>query len=338
MQSRNLMSNWNQVLLCRTAGIAVFLSVLFTPLLGQAQEHAVDEAATSEVMLVEEIIELPAATTLERIAANGAVRFGYRSDARPFSYQDDAGQAAGYSIVLCNRIADSIRSRLGQPGLKVEWVPIDTDDRFSKVADGTVDMLCAADTVTLSRREEVSFSLPIFPGGIGALLRADAAARLRLALEGQSQKTQPLWRGNPATILQNRTFSVVSGTVAEAWLAERLDTFDVAARVQAVEAYDAGIEAVLSGKSDALFGDRSILQDAAKRSARAGDLKVLDRLFTLEPFALALPRGDDEFRLLVDRTLSDLYSGGEFAALFSDSFGEPNEKVLLFFLINTQPQ
>ena len=50
------------------------------------------------------------------------------------------------------------------------------------------------------------------------------------------------------------------------------------------------------------FGDRPILLDAAQRSASSGDLVVLDRLFTVEPLALALERGDEDFRLLVDRT------------------------------------
>jgi polar amino acid transport system substrate-binding protein len=35
-----------------------------------------------------------------------------------------------------------------------------------------VDLLCSAETEALSRRKEVSFSLPIYPSGIGALLVA----------------------------------------------------------------------------------------------------------------------------------------------------------------------
>jgi polar amino acid transport system substrate-binding protein len=340
MQSKQLMNNRNLYLLGVHA-VAVVLAVLPVPTV-LAQEEAAGaaaEAAETDVILVEEVIEAPApATTLERIAANGVIRLGYRTDASPFSYRDEGGQAAGFSITLCNRVADRVKSESGQSGLRVEWVEVGTEDRFSKVADGSVDLLCAADTVTLERRQEVSFSLPIFPGGIGALMRAESIERLRDALEGRAQKSQPLWRGNPATILQNRTFAVVSGTVAEPWVAERLNTFGVSARIQPVDSYDAGVEAVASGKADVLFGDRAILQGAARRSSHAADLKVAERLFTLEPLALALARGDDDFRLLVDSVLSATYASGEFEDLFTETFGEPNERVMLFYMINTQHQ
>jgi polar amino acid transport system substrate-binding protein len=64
-----------------------------------------------------------------------------------------------------------------------------------------------------------------------------------------------------------------------------------------VDSYDAGIKRVLDRNSDVFFGDRAILLEAAKRSPSAGDLVVLDRLFTYEPLALALARNDDDFRL-----------------------------------------
>jgi ABC-type amino acid transport substrate-binding protein len=338
MQSKQQMNHRNPFLLGVTTLAAVLAMLPVTIVLAQ-EDEVVEETMETDVIVVEEVIEAPPpATTLERIAANGVVRFGYRTDAGPFSYRDEAGQAAGFSITLCNQIAGQIKSATGQSGLRVEWVPVTTDDRFSNIADGSVDLLCAADTITLERREEVSFSLPIFPGGIGALLRAESLERLRDAIEGRAQKSQPLWRGNPATILQNRTFAVVGGTVAETWVAERLNTFGVAAKIQPMDGYDAGVEAVASGQADVLFGDRAILQDAAQRSSHAADLKVAERLFTVEPVALALPRGDDDFRLLVDRTLSEIYRSGEFEDLFTATFGEPTERVLLFYMINTQPQ
>ena len=67
--------------------------------------------------------------------------------------------------------------------------------------------------------------------------------------------------------------------------------------------YAAGVQMVLDRRAAALFGDRPVLLDAAKRGPGAGELMVVERSFTREPLALALRRGDDDFRLLVDRTL-----------------------------------
>src|SRR5262249_27894326 len=105
----------------------------------------------------------PASPTLARIKQSGKITFGYQPDARPFSYRDEWGVEAGFSVVLCQRIADAIKTELGVSTLKVEWVPPPANDRFSAVADGKVDAFCGADTETLSRRQLVSFSIPVFP-------------------------------------------------------------------------------------------------------------------------------------------------------------------------------
>jgi ABC-type amino acid transport substrate-binding protein len=60
-------------------------------------------------------------------------------------------------------------------------------------------------------------------------------------------------------------------------------------------------------------------------------LLVIERSFSSEALALALPRGDNGLRLLVDRTLSQLYRSKEFAALYTTHFGAPDAGMLQFF-------
>ena len=319
----------------RTAFAIAFLSAFSLPLaLAQdaTAEPAVDAAADVSTTDVMEPAAVPAPqTTLERVRATGNIRFGYRVDARPFSYRDESGAAAGYTVALCGKIAGQVKAELGLAALAVEWVPVTPDSRFSDLRDGRVDLLCGADTASLSRRQDVSFSLPVFPGGIGALVRSDAPARLQLVLEGRPLPDQVMWRANPAQVLQHKTFSAVAGSTAEAWLLKRIDVFDIIAKVVTVDAYAAGVERVLNRSSDVLFGDRAILLDAARHSGAGGDLKVLDRLFTVEPIALGLARGDEDFRLLVDRALSGSYVADDFGQLYAETFGEPDERTLLFF-------
>jgi ABC-type amino acid transport substrate-binding protein len=135
-----------------------------------------------------EVAAPTAAGPADQIKQAGRIRLGYRTDARPFSYKDESGNAAGYSIVLCQRIAETAKADLGMADLKIEWVPVPLDGRFPALKEGRIDLLCGADSATLARRSEVAFSIPIFPGGIGALLRADAPARLREALAGPSTR------------------------------------------------------------------------------------------------------------------------------------------------------
>ena len=276
------------------------------------------------------------AGALARIRETGRLSLGYRADARPFSFTDEAGNAGGYSIALCQKIADQAKADLQLPALTIRWVPVDGTSRFRALQDGHIDVLCGADTVTLARRADVAFSIPIFPGGIGALVRSDTSARLREVLEGRPQPFHPVWRASATQLLQSRDFSVVSGTTAETWLADRMKQLEVVADVAPVNSYGSGIQRLVDRRSDVLFGERAVLLDSAKR--HGSGLVVLDRLFTYEPLALALARGDEDFRLLVDRALSKVYRSGEIGNLYAKSFGEPDASTLTFFRQNALPE
>lgn len=280
-----------------------------------------------------------AAQTLDRIRGSGSLKLGYDPDARPFSFKSDQAAPDGYAVALCNRIADSVRAELKLSQLNIEWVPLGNDARPRAIQDGVVDLVCAAEPVTIGRRQEVSFSLPIFPSGTGALLRASAPLALREVLEYGQPSSRPIWRGSPArTILEHKTFSAIAGTTSERWLSDRIETFQLAATTVAVNSYQQGVDRVRDGSSAVLFGDMSLLMDAAARSDDSGSLIVLKRHFTFQPLALEMTRGDEDFRLSVDRALSLTYAAPEFRAFFTTWFGPPDEPIETFFRQTALPE
>jgi ABC-type amino acid transport substrate-binding protein len=276
------------------------------------------------------------AATLDRLRETGKLTIGYRTDARPFSYQDESGTADGYAVALCKEVAEQIKSEQGLSTLSVEWVPASVDDQFQAVKENKVDLLCGA-AETLTSRKDVDFSIPIFPGGIAALIRADAPVGLKEVLSGRPP-SGPLWRGYPAQILRKQTFSVVAGTPGEKWLKDKLSELQIDAEVAPVKNYEEGIRRVLDGSSDVFFAERSILLDAAKRSPSAGDLLVLERQFTYAPLALALERGDPDLRFAVDKILSQFFGSETFRDLYVKWFGEPDENADTFFKWSVLPQ
>jgi polar amino acid transport system substrate-binding protein len=273
----------------------------------------------------------------DRIKKSGTIKFGYRTDARPFAYKDEAGNPAGFSVELCNRVAEGLKTELNLAGLKVEWVPLSLDERLTAVEQGRVDLLCGAETITLTKRESVDFSIPIFPSGIGALVHADAPMNLVDVLENRPQ-SNPVWRANAGMLLTSQTFAVVKGTTTMPWLASKMATFRLNAKVETVDDYAAGVQRVLDGTSSVMFGDRAIILDAAVRNPRAGSLHVLDRFFTYESLALATARGDERFVLAVDRTLARLYAAPDFRTMYMKWFGEPDAVVLTFYRWNALPE
>jgi len=269
-------------------------------------------------------------TSLERIKATGKMTLGFRTDAAPMSYRDAAGQPAGYSVTLCSRVADAMKRDLGAASLSVAWVEVGSG--FGDVETHRVDMICAADEVTLANRTAVSFSIPVFPGGVSALLRANRPKAFQQALEERPKPYEIVWRGTPPPTLEHRTYSALIDSATMAGVKERIAELHMTANVKPVADYDAGIQAVLDAQTDVLFGDRQKLLHAVQVNPNAKDLKVLTRHFTFVALALAVPRNDDDFRLAVDRALSSsVYADPQFGALYTAQFGTPDADTVAFF-------
>ena len=64
---------------------------------------------------------------------------------------------------------------------------------------------------------------------------------------------------------------------------------------------------------------------------------MLERLFLETPAALALGRGDEDFRLLVDATLSQLFHSADGETLYRLYFGEPSEHTQQMFMLYPKP-
>jgi polar amino acid transport system substrate-binding protein len=274
---------------------------------------------------------LPAsATTIDRIKETGLINFGYFADARPFTSSDAGGKPEGFGIELCQQIADRAKTTLEVPQLQVKWVPVTKADYLSQIQAGSVDLLCTPINQTLERRADVSFSIPVFPGGIRAVMREDAARSLRDALN-ETPASRTLWRGSPAVkILGKKSFGVVAGTTSENWLAGKINTFKIDSKAVPVANYQEGIKKLLDGKIDVFFGDRSLVLGAMDVEA-GKKLVVLDRFLTFERYEFALARGDEDFRLLVDRILSETYAAPGFGDEFVKWFGEYDAKTRFFY-------
>jgi putrescine:ornithine antiporter len=326
------------IVLALTYIVFGFLAPRFSGAAGQAGGRSPARAAGAVAAAVALTLAFAAAALLPspahaQAAAKkpGKLALGYYADARPFSYTDESGKPAGYAVELCQQVA-------GAAGVETAWVVVTPESRVAALRDGKVNVLCG-EPDRLSARKDMAFSIPIFQGGVGALLRKDAPPALSQVLSERPGASGPTWRGTPTQqLLQGQTFAVIAGTPAEKLLAERLKEFQLTAKVAPVKDFAEGVRAVLDRKAGVFFSDRSMLLDAAKRLDKAGDLTVLERRFTLAPLALALRRGDEDGRLAVDRALSRAYGTTEFRAVYAKWFGEPDESAAAFFRAVALPE
>ena len=261
-----------------------------------------------------------AAGTLDHIAQSKSVRIAYRNDAPPFSYAGKDGKPAGYMVDLCRAVAQQLAAQLKLTALNVVYVPVTAVDRFDAIAQGKADLLCEPTTQTLSRRAEVDFSIPTFVDGAGLLIRKDGPHSLKQ--------------------LAGKKIGVLAGTTTEEELRNTLKDNGMTADVIPADTHEDGLAMLDSGKVSAYFADRSILEFLAQKSAAPGKLLLADNYLTIEPYALALPHGAENFRLAVDRALSHIYRSGEIAQIFSNTFGKkakPSRIVQTLYLISALP-
>ena len=270
------------------------------------------------------------AQTIERIQAARAISIGYVPEQIPFTTAADP-RPGGYLIELCRYVSGVLGTRLGIQNLGVKFVATTPDAAFGALSRGEMDLFCGPVSATLANREQVSFSIPVYVTGVGALVRKDASPALMRVLNGQVAHTGPTWRATINAGLANQTFAVYSGSTTEAWVRERIASLGVLAKVVTVSKYDQGIELLRQGKADAFFGDRAVLTRYAAQRGEGEELQVIDRRFTLEPIAMALQRGDEDFRLAIDTALSRLYSSGTYARTYGAYFGQPSETARLLF-------
>ena len=275
-------------------------------------------AATVAALLAS--VGVAAAGTLDRIGQEKAIRIAYREDAPPFSYKDKLGEPSGFMVDLCRAVAKKLADQLNLPSLNVAYVPVTAADRFEAIAQQKADLLCEPTSITLSRREQVDFSIPTFLDGAGLIVRAGGPKNLR--------------------DLSGKKIGVLAGTTTEEALRNTLNEAKINGDVVAAKTHGEGLAMLDEGKISAYFGDRSILLFLIKDSKAPEKLRLADDYLTVEPYALALPRGDTDFRLAVDRALSHIYRSGEIAAVFQRTFGgkaEPSQILQTVYLISGLP-
>jgi putrescine:ornithine antiporter len=263
------------------------------------------------------------------VEPGGRLTIGYYTDAKPFSYENESGRPAGYAVELCRKVVDLAKAEVNLSAERIAWVPMTAENRLAMLREKKIRVLCG-EPVTLAAQKEFAFSIPIFQGGVGALVRSDAPAELVKALSARAGAPD-----RPA--LQNVALAVVAGTPTEQVVAEQVRQLQISATVARVKSYGEGLKAVLQSNASVFFADRSVLLDAVRRDPSFSQLKVIDRRFTVAPVAIALARGNDDARLAVDRALSRIYASDGFRSAYVKWFGRPDADTLAFFRLSALP-
>ena len=267
-------------------------------------------------------VEVPPDSRLANIARTKTIKLGYRPDARPFSFVNPAQMPTGFTVDLCLLVAKSIETQLGLDVLRIEWVSVNSQSRFSAVASGRADMECGASTATLTRMKQVDFSSYIFVETTGLMVRSASGLRSLSDMAG-------------------KRIAVIGGTTNERAVNDQLKRLKITATVVPLKTRDEAFALFDAGKADALASDKLLLLGATLKAKDPKSLAILDDQLSFEPYGIVLPRGDAGLRLAVNTGLSEIYASGEIVEIFNRWFaglGRPSPIMEASYLLGVIPE
>jgi ABC-type amino acid transport substrate-binding protein len=273
-------------------------------------------------MALAQMATAPFEGRLKKIHETKTISVAYRTDALPFSFEDNEKKPSGYMVELCRSVIGVIERQIGVTPLQIKWVPVTLQTRFSSINSGQADMECGATTVTLGRMKEVGFSTLTFVDGTGLLLRASTT-------------------GTSLMDLANKKIGVIAGTSNERALAEAMKSKVVTATVVPVKTREEGLAQLEAGTIDAFASDRVLLVGLASKSKDPKALALLGDALSYEPYAIVLPRGDWAMRQAVDAALAQIYKSSTLVDLYNRWFGalgRPSPVLEVMFALGRLPE
>lgn len=247
-------------------------------------------------------LTLPAYPVRERLASGQPLRVaGIAAE----------GQDAPAVVRLMNGLNRALVEEMARRwNTTVEYVPDSVTDPAALVASGAADLAVGV-YPRWSGADEFDYSLPYLMHGDRLLVPANSR------LSGFQDMLGTNWiigyfaddpDGEEQVMKYAEHFNV----------GQNLRTFQITRESDAI--YTMTVEDNIS----AIFGDSLRLQ-ALMRESDPSTVKLLDDVFDLQPVAFALPRGDSDFRLMVNTALQEMARDGTYQALRQThlDIGEP---------------
>ena len=244
------------------------------------------------------------ASTLAKIKASGAITFGYREASFGFSYLDGDAKPVGYSIDICKRIVEAIKTELKLPAIEIKYQAVTSANRIPLVQNGTVDIECGSTTNLVERQKLVAFSPDIFRYNVRTLVKTDSGIKSIADLQG---KTVVTTAGTTSFRLLREADKGRSLEVTQLAGKDHTDSFLL----------------VESGRAQAFVLDDILLAGQIANARNPKDFAIVGESLRTENQSLMFRKDDPEFKAVVDRVVGGMMKSGEMDKLYQRWFMSP---------------
>jgi len=231
---------------------------------------------------------------LDAVKARGQLVCGVNTGLAGFALADSTGRWTGIDVDLCRAIAASM---FGDPE-KVRYVPLNTQQRFTALQTGEVDILSRNTTWTLTRdtQQGLNFAGTLYYDGQGFMVAKKLGVKSARELDGAAVCVQP-------------------GTTTELNLADYFRANNMKFKPVVIENLQEVNAAFFAGRCDVLTTDASGLAAILSKDApnKGADHVILPELISKEPLGPAVAQGDEQWIDIVRWTIFALLEADEYS-------------------------
>ncbi|MDM0047208.1 amino acid ABC transporter substrate-binding protein [Variovorax dokdonensis] len=232
-----------------------------------------------------------AGKTLDAVKQRGSLKCGVTNGVAGFSAPDTQGRWSGLDVDTCRAVAAAV---LGD-GNKVEFVPLNSQQRFAALQSGEIDILARNTTWTLTRDASLGFNFTAIT-----------------YYDGQGFLVPKKLKVTSAKQLKGATICTQSGTTNEKNAADWFRAQKVEVKTLVFENFEAAYKAFFAGRCQAFTTDSSALAGLRNKEApNPEDYMILPELISKEPLAPLVRRGDDEWFAITKWTIFALIEAEE---------------------------
>ncbi|MGH7773210.1 MAG: transporter substrate-binding domain-containing protein [Candidatus Binatia bacterium] len=243
-----------------------------------------------------------AETTLEKTARTGTLTIGTRTGSPPFAYINKENEWVGFSIDLVEQlILPAVSRKVGKP-VKLEKKESTPPTRIPLLSSNAVDLIAGTMTDTRSRRDSVDFSITFFVTGAQFLVRKGSPIKGIKEIAGKRVAAQ-------------------QGSTNARIIRERVPT----AQLREFPDQPAAFQALAQKQVDTYTNDGIQLAGLKAKAPNPREWDIVGDFYSYEPFAMALRKGDSDFRAAVNNGLMEGIDSGKYFEIYEKWFGPKGE-------------
>ncbi len=230
------------------------------------------------------------------------VRVGVNANFPRFGSLNDNGDYEGFNIDLATEIV----RRLYGNSTNIEWIPLAASERWTALENDAIDMMVNNSTHTTAREELALWSDNYFLDGLRLLVRRDSGITELKDIHG-------------GTICVTSGYYELAATLYMADQGIDVEILDFAASDDAMDSF-------INGRCDGFTSDWTfIISKMYAYGLDSNEYQIIDEFmrtekdsyeYGIEPLAIGIPLGQEDFRNQVNKVLSEMFNDGAWQNIY----------------------